>query len=87
VPVDHLNETIRRHLDAHEPAISVDTKKKELVGVYKNGGVSYARRAIMRAPIRRGRAFWMRNLRACIWGPLVFQGKRNHTIHPTGTAR
>ena len=35
---EHINETIRQHLDAHEPVISVDTKKKELVGPYKNGG-------------------------------------------------
>jgi len=35
---EHLNETIRQQLAAHEPVISVDTKKKELVGLYKNGG-------------------------------------------------
>jgi hypothetical protein len=35
---DHINETIRHQLAAHEPVISVDTKKKELVGPYKNGG-------------------------------------------------
>ena len=35
---EHLNETIRHQLAAHEPVISVDTKKKELVGLYKNGG-------------------------------------------------
>jgi hypothetical protein len=35
---EHLNETIRQQLAAHEPVISVDTKKKELVGPYKNGG-------------------------------------------------
>ncbi len=28
---EHLNETLRRQLAAHEPAISVDTKKKGLV--------------------------------------------------------
>jgi hypothetical protein len=35
---EHINETIRRQLAAAEPVISVDTKKKELVGAYKNGG-------------------------------------------------
>ena len=35
---EHINETIRHQLEAHEPAISVDTKKKELVGPFKNGG-------------------------------------------------
>jgi hypothetical protein len=35
---EHINEMIRRQLEANEPAISVDTKKKELVGDFKNGG-------------------------------------------------
>lgn len=35
---EHINELVRRQLAAGEPAISVDTKKKELVGSYKNGG-------------------------------------------------
>jgi hypothetical protein len=33
-----INETVKTALDAGEPAISVDTKKKELVGDFKNGG-------------------------------------------------
>ncbi len=33
---EHINETVRRQMEAGEPAISVDTKKKELVGQYKN---------------------------------------------------
>ena len=35
---EHIDETVRRQLAANEPAISVDTKKKENVGPYKNGG-------------------------------------------------
>lgn len=35
---EHINEMIRRRLAANEPVISVDTKKKELVGPYKNAG-------------------------------------------------
>jgi hypothetical protein len=35
---EHINETVRRQLAAGEPAISVDTKKKELVGSFKNAG-------------------------------------------------
>jgi hypothetical protein len=34
----YLNEQARAHRDAGDPVISVDTKKKELVGEYKNGG-------------------------------------------------
>ena len=34
----HLNESVRAALAAGEPVISVDTKKKELVGDFKNGG-------------------------------------------------
>lgn len=35
---EHINETIRSQLQAGEPAVSVDTKKKELVGNYRNSG-------------------------------------------------
>ncbi len=33
-----INATVKQALEAGEPAISVDTKKKELVGEFKNGG-------------------------------------------------
>ena len=39
----YLNRAAREHLDAGEPVISVDTKKKELVGEYANGGQEYQR--------------------------------------------
>lgn len=35
---EHINATVKAAMDAGEPAISVDTKKKELVGDFKNGG-------------------------------------------------
>ena len=35
---EHINRTADEHLTAGEPVISVDTKKKELVGNFKNGG-------------------------------------------------
>ena len=35
---EHINETVRRQLEAGQPAISVDAKKKELVGDFKNAG-------------------------------------------------
>ena len=34
----HINDQVQAQLAAGEPAISVDTKKKELVGPFKNGG-------------------------------------------------
>ena len=34
----HINATVEAVLAAGEPVISVDTKKKELVGDFKNGG-------------------------------------------------
>jgi hypothetical protein len=34
----YLNEAARTHRDAGQPVISVDTKKKELVGEFKQGG-------------------------------------------------
>jgi hypothetical protein len=35
---EHINELVQRFQKAGQPTISVDTKKKELVGEYKNGG-------------------------------------------------
>jgi len=35
---NHINETVRDFQQRAQPVISVDTKKKELVGEYKNGG-------------------------------------------------
>lgn len=35
---DHINATVAAALEANQPVISVDTKKKELVGAYKNAG-------------------------------------------------
>ena len=35
---EHINQTADEHLTAGQPVISVDTKKKELVGNFKNGG-------------------------------------------------
>lgn len=34
----HINEKVSAAIDAGQPAISIDTKKKELVGEFKNGG-------------------------------------------------
>src|ERR1700694_1084209 len=34
----HINAQVQAQLAVGEPAISVDTKKKELVGPFKNGG-------------------------------------------------
>ena len=38
---EHINAAVCAALAAHEPVISVDTKKKELVGDFKNGGREY----------------------------------------------
>ncbi len=40
----YINETVTAFLAAGQPVISVDTKKKENVGRYKNGGAEYQRK-------------------------------------------
>lgn len=35
---EHINESVRQQIESGNPAISVDTKKKELVGDFKNDG-------------------------------------------------
>src|SRR5262249_39655158 len=39
---EYINRRVQAALRAGEPAISVDTKKKELVGDFKNGGREWA---------------------------------------------
>ena len=39
--VEHINAAVGAALAEHEPVIAVDTKKKELVGDFKNGGREY----------------------------------------------
>jgi hypothetical protein len=38
---EHINKQVIAFQEACEPVISVDTKKKELIGEYKNGGHEY----------------------------------------------
>lgn len=38
---EHINETVGAFIDKGQPVVSVDTKKKELVGNFKNGGVEW----------------------------------------------
>ena len=37
----YINEQVRRHLRRGEPVVSVDAKKKELIGNYKNSGTEW----------------------------------------------
>jgi hypothetical protein len=39
---EHINQTAQAQIAAGEPVISVDTKKKELIGQFKNGGREWA---------------------------------------------
>jgi hypothetical protein len=41
---EHINEQVRGQIAAGQPAISVDTKKKELIGDFKNGGKEWRQR-------------------------------------------
>jgi transposase len=41
---EHINETVGAAIDSGQPVISVDTKKKELVGDFKNGGREWHRK-------------------------------------------
>ena len=41
---EHINSTAKEFLEAGEPVISVDTKKKENIGNFKNSGSEYRRK-------------------------------------------
>ena len=38
---EHINDTAAKYLKAGDPVISVDTKKKECIGNFKNNGQEY----------------------------------------------
>jgi hypothetical protein len=48
---EYINQRVKRFQRRGQPVISVDTKKKELVGDFKNGGREYRRRG-RPAPVR-----------------------------------
>lgn len=48
---EHINAKVADFLQRHEPAISVDTKKKELIGDFKNAGREYRPKG-MPEPVR-----------------------------------
>jgi len=41
VQFEHINETVKEFLEVGQPVISVDAKKKELIGEFKNNGREY----------------------------------------------
>jgi hypothetical protein len=40
-PFEHINTTVAEYIETGDPVISVDTKKKENIGNFKNGGLEY----------------------------------------------
>ena len=46
---EYINAKVVAAQDRQQPVISVDTKKKELIGNFKNGGTDYRRKAIRSA--------------------------------------
>ena len=52
---EHINASVAKAMKAGVPVISVDTKKKELVGAYKNGGREWHRKG--KAPKVNGHDF------------------------------
>jgi hypothetical protein len=72
---EHINEQVRKFTRRGEPVISVDTKKKELVGRYKNGGREWHR--VGRAPKVKVHDFVDKELgKAIPYG--VYDVGRNH---------
>jgi transposase len=41
---EYINEQAKSFINANEPVISVDTKKKEMIGNFKNNGAEYAKK-------------------------------------------
>ena len=78
----YINDQAKDHLGAGDPVISVDTKKKELVGPYKNGGREWRpsgdpqrvkvhdfSTAPWARPSRTGCTTWAPTPGGCRWAP------------------
>jgi hypothetical protein len=44
---EHINAAVNATQAAGQPVISIDTKKKELIGTYKNGGSDYCPEVVL----------------------------------------
>jgi len=79
---EHINAQARRALSTRQPVISVDTKKKEIVGNYRNGGRAWHRQG--KAPRVQSHDFPDPNVpRAYPYG--VFDPGRNEGFVNVGT--
>ena len=45
---EHINQTAAKYIKTHDPVISVDTKKKENIGNFKNDGQEYRKSKVAR---------------------------------------
>ena len=84
---EYINARVRRELRAGNPVISVDTKKKELVGNYKNAGQKWHRKG--EAPRVQGHDFPEPDVpRAHPYGIYDLARNRGHVVvgtdHDTG---
>lgn len=55
----YINNKCSEFMKAGQPVISVDAKKKELIGNYKNAGAEYA-------PVKNPKKFWITTFRQAI---------------------
>ena len=84
---EHINKRVAREMRAKNPVISVDTKKKELVGNYKNDGRKWHRKG--EAPRVQGHDFPHPDVpRAYPYGIYDLARNRGHVVvgtdHDTG---
>ena len=79
---EHINHQVKEHMAARSRSISVDTKKKELVGDFKNGGRELRPKGTPRegagARLRRSRAWARRPLRGLRHRDNDGLGQRGH---------
>jgi hypothetical protein len=75
----YINREVRRALGKGQPVISVDTKKKELVGNFENQGrqwrgkmaAEHVRSRRCRGPIPMAFTIWARTRVSSTWGPIM----------------
>ena len=86
----HINDQVLLRERQGQPAISVDTKKKELLGDFKNGGSEWqpaGRPQEVRATTSRTRSWVRRSLTACTTWPQRGLGERGRRPRHVGVRR
>ena len=78
---EHINATAEKYFDKNQPVISVDTKKKELVGDFKNAGLR-VKAKLDKRKYKTGAVISKKQMDALSMHRNDFKGDWNYELYP-----